>query len=98
MDIIVGIFATWRLASLLIRERGPFAVFETLRDRAGVRFDDYSHCVADNEVGKSLCCIWCTSLWCGWIVALLLGFGRKSFVVGMALGAGAIYLEKEINE
>lgn len=95
--IILGL-ATWSLASLLVGERGPYAIFERLRKTAGViKKEDADaeqlnrwleenpsaippgseateefvpDCIAFNELGMGLCCIWCTTMWIAILVAL----------------------------
>lgn len=61
--LAVGL-ASWRLASLLQRERGPFAIFEQLRVaielRDGVPVEEQR---IRYEVAQGLACWWCLSLW-----------------------------------
>lgn len=84
---LIGILATWRLSKLLTAEDGPYDIFGSLRDRAGVTHDEYSQCVGKTEVAKALCCIKCTSVWVG----LALAGGHP--VKGLAYSAGAILIE-----
>ena len=58
--VVVGL-ATYRLASLLVHEDGPWAVFERIRTRAGVPGPGE---VAEATFWASLLsCTWCVSLW-----------------------------------
>lgn len=90
--------ATWRLSSLLIRERGPFDVFVFLRAAAGVEHDDAGGPIAwpDTTLGGLFACVWCMSVWIG---LLLLGvwtwggFVGGFYCVGLALSALAILID-----
>ena len=92
--------ATWRLSSLLAREDGPYQVFDWLRHKAGVRYDERSEPYAGNELARGLTCIWCNSVWIGalftlaWIVS-----ERISVVIALplALSAGTIVIEAVIG-
>ncbi len=68
-DVVIVGLATWRIASLLVREEGPLDVFARLRSFAGVP--------QPGEIGPAtfwsqlLGCVWCLSLWLAplvWIV------------------------------
>lgn len=93
--MIEGILATWRLASLLHREDGPWEIFAQIRDIAGVKYDEQSQAYSDNQIGKMLTCFWCISVWSALVVGLL----RKKFnpVEILAYSAGAILVEKVRN-
>ena len=58
--IIAGL-AAFRVASLFVREDGPWSVFERLRTRAGVP--------GPGEIAEAtfwsglLSCVWCASVW-----------------------------------
>ena len=63
LDLCVTGLATWRLASLLAREEGPYKVLGRLRYLAGVRYDEHSISYGATEVGRLLACLWCLSVW-----------------------------------
>lgn len=96
LAFVVAALAVWTISSLLVHERGPYAILQQIRDAFGVtpadmadgdqlnrwqknhrrrllpsadsqEAEDYDEdvpeCIAENEVGLALCCIWCTSLW-----------------------------------
>lgn len=96
IDLLTGILATWRLTHLLYAgdppEDGPFEMFAKIRDAAGVKFDEHSIPVSDNQIGKMLCCFWCTSVWAGLAVTGLQG--SVSLRKVLAYSAGAILLEE----
>lgn len=105
IDLIVYVFAAWRLASLLVNEDGPFHVFERFRNLMGVdtittasdNGYQIAH-VASGPIAEGLMCIWCVSVWC----AALLVLGSLLPVVGvyvtwlariLAVSAGAIVIQ-----
>ncbi len=96
---LIGILATWRIARLLFWERGPYAVFKRLRDHFGVveyqtpdgsweRDMDQT----PTEIGKGLCCFWCTAVWSALAVNVLEDRRCVSPVKVLAYSAGAIFL------
>lgn len=62
--------AAWRLAYMLVREDGPFAMFARLRRRAGLtqiivngpNGPDVAWS-ASNTLAEGLQCVWCVSVW-----------------------------------
>lgn len=62
--------ATWRLSHLLVEEAGPWDVALKIRHKAGIRFDEWSAPYAETMVGNMLLCIYCTSIWVGFGLAL----------------------------
>ncbi len=69
--LVLGSLATFRVSHLMAKERGPFAVFERIRNAMpGGR----------GSVKEWVSCIWCFSLTASALVCLVLWIG------GMALG------------
>ena len=70
---VLGVLAlaVFRLTSLLVNEAGPWDIFHLLRRKAGITYDQYSHKVTDNELGRMLLCSWCTSMWVSFGVVLV---------------------------
>lgn len=83
--LVILALAAWRFAYLLVNERGFLGVGDLARLLAGVRQVkvertgynnlpyETTECQADNEIGRMLCCVYCTSvntsllallLWC----------------------------------
>lgn len=91
-DFVILTLATWRLASLLVYEDGPAAIFSRLRHAAGLRYvvrqgadgQPEAARVASNWVAEGLTCAWCVGVWC----AVLLVLGR---MVTAAVGIGWLY-------
>lgn len=72
-DLIVRALATWRVANILISERGPFDAFTTIREYFGVAHsseDDGREPVGfpSNSVFS---CMYCMSVWVGFAFAIL---------------------------
>ena len=67
LHFIVSGVASWRIASMLVVERGPYAMFERLRDRLCVyelrRFEDSVDRIPVNEWAHLFGCVWCMSVW-----------------------------------
>lgn len=93
MDLLLFIIlslSTWRLASLLVNEIGPFDMFLKIRDEYYNR--KYLHKF------MNLDCVWCISVYLGWIIAFLhLGFTFDVFFYGIALSASAIIIESIVR-
>lgn len=95
LDVAILILATWRLASMLAGEDGPYNVLAKIRYLAGVRYDEHSLPYGKNEVGKMVLCVWCNSVWIGglWTVVYYFWSGCVWLALPLALSAGAIWLD-----
>lgn len=111
--LLIVALAAWRFAYLLVNERGPLAIGDMVRLLAGVRVETVeragynnttyqtTECASDNEVGKMLCCIYCTSFWtsgmvlCWWCIGtgITLSFAEAA-VNWFAVAALCIVCEK----
>ena len=91
--LIVAILATWRLASLLVNEDGPFKMFDWLRKRAGVYFTDEVGTPL-SFLGKLLSCMWCASVWIAAPVTAILFTDWWVILVPFALSTGVILIER----
>jgi hypothetical protein len=99
--IIYGL-ATWRLASLLVNESGPWDMFVHLRELCGITHDDLKQkaIIPDGVLAGILSCVWCCSIWVGafwllfdWVlpvIALRVG-------VVFALSAVAILIQGRVG-
>jgi hypothetical protein len=100
MDYLILALATWRLASLLASEDGPFAVFERIRQAVGVAYDDYGNPVSKNEPAKAIVCIWCISIWLAVALAFLYWLASSLAIwcaLPFALSVGAILIDEIID-
>jgi len=79
--------ACWRFSVMLVRETGPFEVFEWIR-----------HKTRNTMLGDLLSCVHCTSIWvsAGLLVAIHSEAGQW-VVIWLALSAVTILYEKVIN-
>jgi hypothetical protein len=93
LEFLVLTLATWRISSILVEEDGPFEVFDKLRHKLGVRYDEHSYPYGENELAKTLTCIWCVSPWVGlcWML-FWLAWPQVAFYVALplALTAGLV--------
>jgi hypothetical protein len=80
---LVLIFATWRVSLLLVKDAGPFAIFETLR-----------YVARDNQLGILLACVRCTSFWVAWVILGLAWLNLWWVLAGLALSGGAWLLQR----
>ena len=55
--------AVWRISSLLAHESGPFEIFDKLRNRLGVCYNERSEPYGTNTLARGILCIWCNSVW-----------------------------------
>ena len=106
VDLVVLALATWRLASLLGQEDGPFGVLAALRYRMGERYDEYSNQVLERlgekwyhalvyEIADQLTCLWCCSIWVGVLLTILylvLPMITFYWMLPFALSAVGVYL------
>ena len=83
-EFIVGTLATWRLAALLTREEGPYALFSRLRGSEIVR-----------GPRRALHCFYCASIW---VAAPIAGYVAPwsvgSVVIWLGLSGGACLLDR----
>ncbi|RPJ28028.1 MAG: DUF1360 domain-containing protein [Chloroflexi bacterium] len=99
--VVFSLFAlaTWRLSSMLVRERGPWNLFVWVRERAGIGHDEKGlpYMVPDNVLAGILSCTWCASMWVafGWFLFFLIAplLATKIATV-FAFSAGAILVDR----
>lgn len=60
--LILGL-ASWRLASLLVVEEGPFDILGKFRSFIGIRYDELSKPYGTNVIAEAFTCVWCASMW-----------------------------------
>lgn len=82
VQIVASGLAGWRLASLLVVERGPWSIFKRIRTRAGA--EDFE---IDGFFAELLSCIWCTSVWT--VAAMWVTWYIYPPVVGIVAAMGA---------
>ena len=94
--LAISILATWRITNLLVAEGGPGDVLARFRDRIGVAYDESSRPYGRNLFAQAFTCIWCLSIWIGWVIALLT-YPQRWVLHGLAYSAGAIAIDKALR-
>lgn len=98
VDFVVLALATWRMASLLAKETGPFDVFMKIRKVFGIIHDDDKNVamVPETFFAQAISCVWCNSIYIGlfWtLMFVLLGDLALLAALPFALSAGAVLVE-----
>jgi hypothetical protein len=99
--LVLGL-ATWRVASLLVNESGPFHVFTKIRKLAGIQHDSNEKAliVPDRFLAGVLSCVWCCSIYVGffWLIFWSV-FPTIAFLLacGFSLSALAITINETIS-
>lgn len=97
--VLMGL-ATWRLASLAVKEDGPWDLLCRLRHLIGVRYDEHSRAYGLNVVASGLTCVWCASVWVGGLLTVAyLAWPVATWLacLPLALSAAACWLEGAID-
>lgn len=84
--LILSVLTTWRISNILVNEDGPFDFAKILREKSGIiAIEDlppneqmlYSEDVEfthnNSFFAKLFSCIWCISVWVGFVVSMYLG-------------------------
>lgn len=82
-DFVLLALATWRTATMLVKEDGPWLMFEHLRLRVGLQPPQHPAMTRETDPpgqmpGSILNCVWCTSMWVAAAFTLLFAFKRKA--------------------
>lgn len=96
ITLLILSLATWRIASLLAREAGPFDLLSKLRYRLGVRYNERSQAYGTTSLSEGILCLWCNSVWIGialTIAYLLIWQWVLWIALPFALSAGALLVE-----
>lgn len=99
IDFLILILATWRLASLLVVEDGPFDMFLLFRLKAGILYDQNGEPFGTSWFSDGLACLWCVSVWVGLVtgIAYWLWPDVKWVLLPFALSSGAIVVHEITN-
>ena len=96
VELIVYGLATWRIASLLVDEPGPFRIFVRLRSLVGITHDEDDNVavIPDGFLPELLSCLWCTSLWVGFFCTIMyLLFPQVSFYLALPFALSALAIK-----
>lgn len=90
--------AAWRLASLMVREAGPFGVFYRWREMIGVTHDQDGLPAVwpGNGVAALFSCVWCMSVWTA-VLAYVVWWIWPVPVYVLAASALAIALQEALE-
>ena len=95
VEFVVFGLATWRIASLLVDEPGPFKIFIRIRELTGIKHDADGNplLIPNGFFSEVLSCVFCASIWIGlfWTLAQFVPFAFY-FALPFALSALAIKL------
>lgn len=98
--IIYGL-ATWRVASLLVEESGPFDIFKKIRELTGITHDedDLPLMIPDRFFAQLFSCVWCTSVWVA-VAYTLVSLWKHGIYTALpfALSAVAVLLQDYLNK
>ena len=93
--------ASWRIASLLVVEEGPFDILAKFRSFIGIRYDELSTPYGTNVIADAFTCIWCASMWIA-ILFSIVYYIHAHFAIMLALpfaiSTVAIIVEKIAKE
>ena len=104
VDLLVLSLAAWRMANLIVddSEDGPFDILPKIRYWLGIRYDSKGRMLSVDkppiyrELGRSVSCMWCLSLWIGLLLALIPEPARI-ILLPFAISAGALIVNKQIK-
>lgn len=94
LGVELSALAVWRIAVLLVRERGPWELAIRLRECVGIEHDEDGEPVGipARMPGGILGCVWCASAWLAFpMLALYQVF--PLFVAGIAVAGVAVLIE-----
>lgn len=100
MNYLILALATWRLASFLVHEDGPFEIFARFRSVVGVQYAPDGLAIGTNWFAKGVSCVWCLTVWIAfvWAIAYWLWEPVTWVALPFALSAGAIMVEEFLND
>ena len=94
VELIVYGLATWRIASLLVDEPGPFRIFVRLRSMVGITHDEDDNVaiIPDGFLPGILSCVYCCSIWIGlfWTLMQLVPF---AFYIALPFALSAVAIK-----
>lgn len=102
LRLAVYVLATWRVASLLVNEAGPWNLFRRIRELAGIEHDEsgVKTIIPDGFFASLLDCVWCASIWvaAGWMVFdWLYPLLAVKVALIFSISAGAILVQRWVE-
>ena len=92
IEFAILALATFRLASLLANEEGPFALFVRIRHFCGEELTADGTRYSNTAIGKGVICLACNSVWIGSILTIAYVLAPVTILLTLpfALSAGAM--------
>ena len=105
IPLIIASISSWRIASLLQKENGPFDIFLKFRNFIGITnvedlpineqllYPNEEYISNGTFFAEMISCIMCLSVWIGGLISLYLGFTKmieKSWIPLFTLAISAI--------
>ncbi len=104
LNLLVLSGAVWRISYMLVFEDGPFNVFGSIREYAGVRYNENYETFVPAYMGAArrtiagiFNCIYCMSVWIALLFSVLYfsnQFVSVALAVPFALSAAAILIDR----
>jgi hypothetical protein len=96
--ILIGSVVTWRITLLITEEDGPFDIFANFRDLIGIKYDEFSNSYGTNVLSKLFSCYKCTSVWIGWLVAVLIyGIIWQILIFGLFFSGMTLIIQEKLK-
>lgn len=102
LDFLILSLAVYRLSMFMVYDDGPFDVFQRLRESIGILYYDNGEPIEGEYKGwaKLLSCLWCVSVWLGFLLAICYALSPSSTVIlcsPFSLSAAAMIIERIVN-
>lgn len=94
---LLAILITWRLSYLVTTEDAPFDLAVKFRHVLGVRYNEHNQRIAKGQLAKLVTCMFCTSMWVGWLVAAVVYRDPIAFWFGLAYSGGAMIVQRLVS-
>lgn len=96
--IVIGL-VSWRIASLLKEESGPFDILSKFRHLIGFRYVEPSgELQLSNELALMISCVWCSSLWIAFGLSLLMYAWPVAILNALGASTISILVDRLIND
>ncbi len=90
LELIIYALATFRLALMFSKERGPCNIFNWVRERL---------CIRAKCLTQGVHCLWCWSVWIGAFLSLYYWLrGPEIIVTALALSGTAVILNQAFTQ
>lgn len=97
--LLLAVLATYRLASLLAREEGPFSVFDRLRAYLGA-YDYDENGMPETAWGRGISCVFCVGVYMAGLLLFLVYLPTLTgdiLLTWLGIAGGQVFLERLTN-